>query len=61
MSRSRRLRDLSGPQAFDQLRAQLARAAAGVAREKVPRHEAVETARVEPDDIRGEAGPPRSS
>jgi hypothetical protein len=58
------MRDLS-PQAFDQLRTQLARAAAGVAREKVPRQRAVETAprptHAEPDGVGGEAGPPGSS
>jgi hypothetical protein len=52
------MRDLS-PQAFDQLRTQLARAAAGVAREKVPRQRPRPTP-AEPDG-HGEAEPPRSN
>jgi hypothetical protein len=53
------MRDLS-PQAFDQLRSQLARAAAGVAREKVPRQRPRPTP-AEPDGSGGEADPPSSS
>ncbi|MEU6322905.1 hypothetical protein [Streptomyces sp. NPDC047009] len=46
MSRSRRLRELSGAAAYDQLQAQLARAAAGMARKKpLPRQGTEQTLR----------------
>jgi hypothetical protein len=57
------LRDLSGELAFDQLRAELARAAMSVIGEKSPRKKAEETLRpmgAEPDDGLGEAAPPGS-
>ncbi|MGW9026675.1 hypothetical protein ACWGQ5_21300 [Streptomyces sp. NPDC055722] len=63
MSRSRRLRDLSGELAFDQLRAELARAAMSVTGPKSARKKAEETLRLmgaEPDDGLGEAAPPGS-
>jgi hypothetical protein len=54
MSRSRRLRELSGAAAYDQLQAQLARAAAGMARKKpLPRQGTEQTlcsADPEPDE-----------
>ncbi|GAA1271655.1 hypothetical protein GCM10009646_68490 [Streptomyces aureus] len=58
------MRDLSGPAAFDQLQAQLARSAAGMARGKSYRRKAIEEAlpppAVEPDDSPGEVPPPGS-
>ncbi|GHJ99746.1 hypothetical protein SY2F82_15440 [Streptomyces sp. Y2F8-2] len=64
MSRSRRLRDLSGAPAFDQLRAELARAADSVAGARPPRRKAIDTslrpASAEPDEDGGETAPPGS-
>lgn len=54
------MRDLSGPERFDQLRTQLARAAAGVTREKLPQQRPRAT-RAKPDGGPGEAGTPGSS
>ncbi|MGW3631877.1 hypothetical protein ACWD7F_17210 [Streptomyces sp. NPDC005122] len=63
MSRSRRLRDLSGAQAFEQLTAELARAAVVAKGGRSSRRQAIEKA-LHPvaaeSDGNGEAAPPGS-